>query len=90
MTVAAQNGVIRLHGRCLVEDAEPLLLALQDDPEATVDLAEASRLHLAVVQILLALRPSVTGTPQDPVVARHLLASLTQISSDDRDLGLGT
>lgn len=90
MTVRVADGVILLEGRSLVEDAEGLLLALQDSPGAAVDLSAASRLHLAVVQVLLAMKPGIIGTPQDPVVARYLCTALSQISSGNSDLGLGT
>ena len=74
MTVVVAKGLINLEGRCLVEDAEPLLLALQDDPRATVEISGASRLHLAVVQILLATNARISGVPQDQV-ARRLFVS---------------
>ncbi|SDA31668.1 hypothetical protein [Sphingomonas sp. NFR15] len=74
MSVRVEAGVIHLEGRCLVEDAEPLLLALQDDADATVSLAGVTRLHMAVVQVLLAARPSLSGVPADLAVARFLLA----------------
>lgn len=90
MSVRVEGNIIHLEGRCLVEDAEPLLLALQDIPGAIVALDGATRLHLAVVQILLASRPVITGTPRDAVIATHLLAALMQINPAATDLGLGT
>ncbi|MDF0489804.1 hypothetical protein PX554_16840 [Sphingomonas sp. H39-1-10] len=74
MSIRVEAGVIHLEGRCLVEDAEPLLLALQDDAGATVSLAGATRLHMAVVQVLLAARAPLTDVPADLTVARFLLA----------------
>ena len=73
MSVRVENGVIHLTGRCLAEDAEPLLVALQDDPARRVDVAGVHRLHLAVLQILLAARPAVNGGPDSVFLARHLI-----------------
>lgn len=73
MSVRVEGDVIHLAGRCLVEDAETLLVALQDGPDRTVDLAAVQRLHLAVAQVLLALRPATRGVPGTAFLARHLL-----------------
>ena len=74
MSVRVEAGVIHLEGRCLVEDAEPLLLALQDDSDATVSLGRTTRLHMAVVQVLLAARAPLTDVPVDLGATRFLLA----------------
>jgi hypothetical protein len=76
MTVRICDDVIYLEGRCLVEDAEPLLLALQDHVGMAVNLENAGRLHLAVVQILMAAKPPITGAPKDPIIGRLLLPAL--------------
>jgi len=73
MSVEVEDEVVRLIGRCLAEDAETLLVALQDGPGRTVDLSGVTRLHLAVVQVLLAARPAVRGAPDQSFAARHLL-----------------
>jgi hypothetical protein len=76
MSVRVADGVIHLEGRCMVEDAEPLLRAVQDDPAATVALAGATRLHMAVVQVLLAARPPLLDLPEQLPAARLLLSRL--------------
>ena len=73
MSVRVEEGVIHLAGRCLAEDAESLLVALQEDPSRTVDLEAVQRLHLAVAQVLFAARPTVRGTPDSDFLARHLV-----------------
>jgi hypothetical protein len=78
MTVSVSGDSIRLIGACLVEDAEPLLLAFQADPARSVDIGAATRLHLAVVQLLVAMRPSVTGVPTDPFLRDRLLPLLRE------------
>lgn len=73
MTVRIDADAIHLVGRCSAEDADALLVALQDEPGRTVDLGAAQRLHLAVVQVLLAARPPLRGAPTSDFLARHLL-----------------
>ena len=73
MSVRVEDEAIRLSGRCLAEDAETLLVALQEAPGRTVDLQGAQRLHLAVVQVLLAARPPIQGIPEGDFAARHLV-----------------
>lgn len=74
MSVHAEGNRIRLEGRCRVEDAEPLLRQLLEIEAPVVDLSAATQLHTAVVQVLLAARPEIAGTPADPVLARWILA----------------
>ncbi|WP_428333292.1 hypothetical protein [Novosphingobium sp.] len=73
MTVIVTDNAIRLEGRCLVEDAEHLLVAIQDNPDLAVDVASAERLHMAVAQILWALKPRLQGMVGDPFLARYIL-----------------
>lgn len=73
MTVRIDSDAIHLIGRCAAEDADTLLVALQEAPSRTVDLCAAQRLHLAVAQVLLAARPPVRGMPASDFLARYLL-----------------
>jgi hypothetical protein len=64
MTVRlSQDGTIVLEGRCLVDDAETLVRLLSLDPSAVVDWRDCGLAHTAVVQILLAVRPTMLGPP---------------------------
>lgn len=74
MSVRIASEAIYLEGRCLVEDAETLLVALQQSPGAPVDVSGVQRLHTAVAQILLALTPQLRGKPSDPWLSRHILS----------------
>ena len=74
MTIQIDTGVATLSGRCGADDAEPLLLALQDDPDLVVDLATATRLHTAIVQILVAAKPTVRGLEAHPVLQEFILS----------------
>ncbi len=73
MTVNVSDaGVIRLEGVCPIEDAEALLRRLTDDREASVDWSACERAHTAVAQVLLAVRPTMLGTPRDPFLRVHI------------------
>ena len=74
MTVSIEQGAIFLKGRCPAEDAEALLVALQDDPAMTVDITETQRLHAAVLQVLLAVAPTLRGPPADPFLREMVFA----------------
>ncbi len=82
MTVRKTHDAIFLEGRCGVEDAEMLLLALQDMPEAVVDAPAVQKLHMAVAQVLLALHPAIRGTPESLFLTRNIFGPM--ISDSDR------
>ena len=55
-----------LQGMVSAEDAEILLEWLKSRPGSTVNVTRCQRMHAAVLQVLLALRPRITGRPADP------------------------
>jgi hypothetical protein len=63
-------GTIVLTGDCPVEDAETLLQLLQASPTAPLDWAQSRELHTAVMQVILAVRPVVTGPCGNAWVAK--------------------
>jgi hypothetical protein len=71
-TDAGPGAPIRLEGVCPVEDAETVALLILEDPAAPVDWTACTRMHTAVYQVLLRLRPAVLGTCGDPFVDRWL------------------
>ncbi|WP_294392405.1 hypothetical protein [uncultured Sphingomonas sp.] len=71
MTVRVEGDRVILSGPCLVEDAEPLLLALQAGARM-VDWTAATRLHGALVQLLLAACMPVVGQVADPFLRAHV------------------
>ena len=75
MTVKAEGaGTILLEGDCPVEDAETLLNALLASPGRPLDWRGCQRLHTAVLQVVLASRPSIIGPCGDPLVAQWITA----------------
>jgi hypothetical protein len=82
MSIQIENDVIRLQGACLVEDAEALLLALQDGCRQ-IDIGSATRLHLAIVQLLIAFRPKVLAMPDNSFIKLHLLPLFQEMPGDE-------
>ena len=66
------NGTILLEGDCTVEDAESLLQLLQATPAAPVDWTQSRDVHTAVLQVILASRPTLLGRCGDPWVAEWI------------------
>jgi hypothetical protein len=77
MTVTLVGQQIRISGIGRIEDAENLVALLQAHNRCVVDLAEAEVLHTAVVQVLLAFRPALTGIPDDPFFRTWIMPGLT-------------
>jgi len=76
MSLRIDGLTIHIVGNSPVEDAEPLLSALQRIPDATIDLSRATRLHSASVQILRALAPPTVGSPSDPFQATFVFPAV--------------
>jgi hypothetical protein len=70
----SDNGTIVLAGSCGVEEAEPLLQMLVATPEASVDWGLCTHLHTAVIQVVLAAKPKLTGPCGDAWVEEWLVA----------------
>lgn len=82
MTASFDGDAIRLSGDCAAEDAETLVSLLLANPQAVVELSDCGRMHTAVFQALLALRPRLAGEPADDF-AREWLYPLLKDSLPD-------
>lgn len=75
MSVArSADGTVVLAGDCGVEEAEPLLQMLVATPGASLDWRLCTRLHTAVIQVVLAAKPRLTGPCGDAFVEAWLSA----------------
>ena len=72
MSVVAKDGRILLNGECGVEEAELLLSAVLDAPQAVV-VVKAQKVHTALWQILLAVRPRIEDTAGTGFEALHIV-----------------
>jgi anti-anti-sigma regulatory factor len=78
MSARLNGNVIVLEGACRVEDAEPLLGWLQADRGLIVDLTGAEQLHTAVLQVLMAMRPTLKGTARDAFIREWLTPAFSE------------
>ncbi len=72
MTIRLQSDAIVMEGRCGVDEVEPLLVAVDANPDLPLDIAGAITLHTAIWQLILARRLAVRGVPDTPY-ARDML-----------------
>lgn len=78
MTVRIEAGVAYLEGSCPVEEAEVLLEVLLAHPGIPVDWSGCRHLHSALVQVLMATRPTLQGVPEGSFLCRWIEPVLTQ------------
>jgi hypothetical protein len=69
MTIRRDHDTVVLEGQCDVEDAEVLVQHLQAGA-TLIDWAGCTHLHTACLQVLLAARLPVHGTPPSASLAR--------------------
>jgi len=81
MSARLDGNVIVLEGPCRVEDAEPLLGWLQADRSRVVDVTDAEHLHAAIVQILMALGPTLKGAGKDAFIRDWIAPALMVANS---------
>jgi hypothetical protein len=65
MSVKYTKKSATLTGNISVEEAETLSAWLMKTPDPAVNLGKAIHVHAAVLQVLMALKPRMLGTPQD-------------------------
>jgi len=75
------EGTIELSGRCGVEDAEVLQRHLLAAPRSTVEWSTCEHLHSAVVQVLLAGKPLVRGSPLNAFLRAHVAPLLQRTAN---------
>jgi hypothetical protein len=73
-----------LQGLCAIEEAEPLLAFLNAVPTARVDATGLDHAHTAVIQVLMALRPTVAHGFTDPVLVACLGAAPIAPPAEER------
>ncbi|RYE38559.1 MAG: hypothetical protein EOP21_11995 [Hyphomicrobiales bacterium] len=76
MTVRCSEDVIFLEGACPVEDAEQLLVFLQENPGRRVDLSTCTRAHAAVAQVLMAAAPTLCGPEPQGFVQKWIVPNI--------------
>ncbi|WP_419900916.1 hypothetical protein [Roseomonas sp. USHLN139] len=70
MAIRYKDHIAILDDHCAVEEAESFLDWMRQQQEPMVDLGGCSHLHAAILQILLALRPTILVPPEDAFLRR--------------------
>ncbi|ESW62755.1 hypothetical protein NKH47_33195 [Mesorhizobium sp. M1060] len=73
MTVISDpsGGPIRLEGDCTLEDSETLLAMLVESGNILVDWRKCTKIHAAVLQVLMAARVRVIGPSGSPFLESY-------------------
>lgn len=76
MPIRFGKNSVTLEGACTVEEALPLLEYLQEHGKAKVAMRTCTHLHSAVLQVLMATRPTLSSVPEDEFLALWLVPAL--------------
>ncbi len=90
MSVHHEGNTIFLRGNCPVEDTEPLLALLQNQPSFPVDIGEATHLNAAVLQVLLVYRRELSGQSRDLFLKSWIIPLLKSTNIEEPDLNYET
>lgn len=63
MSIEYKKTVAIMEGECAVEDAEVLLEWILLNPKGKINLKQCEHMHTAVLQVLMAVNPSVSVWP---------------------------
>lgn len=72
MPILIDRERVTLEGACAVEEALPLLEALQAEPQREICMARATHVHTAVLQVLMAAQAKITTPPEEAFLSRAL------------------
>lgn len=80
MTVTVDGKHIVLSGSCRVDEAERLLAALLADPALLV-VIDSDKVHTALFQVMMAVRPAIRVERSDRFFREHLLPLMVENAS---------
>ncbi|MBB4196853.1 hypothetical protein CCR94_10155 [Rhodoblastus sphagnicola] len=76
MPVLYEDGVVRFHDHCAVEEAVELAEKLSVEPMPDLDLSECGGMHSALFQLIVAARPKILAWPEHGHLADLLRKAL--------------
>jgi hypothetical protein len=68
MAINVEDNVVSIAGHCPIDEAEPLFETLRGIEDPIFDLSQATTLHTAIVQLVLASSARIRGMPSDKVL----------------------
>ena len=84
MSVRLEGDIIRLEGRCGVEEAETVAALFDQGGGWEVDLSACRHLHSALAQALLVFRPSIRNSAAEDVFIKDFLLPGLALALEDR------
>jgi len=72
MPINYKKTVAIVDGLCDIEEAETLLEWLLENPKGKLNLKQLDHPHTAVLQVMIALQPTVSAWPEDELTAAWL------------------
>lgn len=78
MPIKYKKTVAVLEGHCAIEEAETLLAWLLEHPKGKLNLKRLEHPHTAVLQVMMALHPEVSSSPEREEVAKWLQPALNR------------
>lgn len=80
MSIEYKKTVAIIEGDCSVEDAETLLEWILVNPKGKINLKQCEQMHTAVLQVLMAIKPSVSVWPDTHSPAFWLSTVLNNVN----------
>lgn len=81
MTVQLVDGTITLSGECGLDEAEALVRLLLDHDSAAIDWRACTAAHTAVVQVIVASKADLIGSPSSVLLADLLAPAIRSARS---------
>lgn len=73
MPIEYKKSVAILEKNCDIDEAEPLLAYLLDNPKSKINLKKVQNIHTSVLQVLRCLKPKISAKPEDESIKQWLL-----------------
>ncbi|MET0026914.1 MAG: hypothetical protein ABW101_04705 [Candidatus Thiodiazotropha sp.] len=75
MTIEFKKTVAVLDGICAIEEAETLLEWLLENPKGKLNLKQCEHMHTSILQVLMAVGPSLSAPPANEQVKALIQAA---------------
>lgn len=72
MPIALTDDRAVLSETCVIEEADSLLAWIKEHPGGVVDMERCNHMHAAILQVLLAARPTFGSPPEDAFLKEHV------------------
>jgi len=78
MSISYKKTIAVFEQQCEIEEAEALLEWLLENPKGKLNLKQCDHFHTAILQVMMALQPSISVWPEDEVMKQWLQQTLIE------------